>query len=159
MKDDSHLYLDHVQLKARGWSRNLVKKFLIKPDRWETVDHWANFMGKATYFVERVMQEESRAEFQRAFEASRKRRKLTPEDLTVIETERARVNNVTVSGSRQLPQRTLRPCLSSRRRQPFLRRSEPVDTVPHTSEVTKNGIESVSVLWHDKKREGVVHLF
>lgn len=93
MKDDSHLYLDHVQLKARGWSRNLVKKFLIKPDRWETVDHWANFMGKATYFVERVMQEESRAEFQRAFEASRKRRKLTPEDLTVIETERARVNN------------------------------------------------------------------
>lgn len=90
MKDDSHLYLDHVQLKSRGWTRNLVKKFLIKPDRWETVDYWANFMGKATYFVERVMQEEWRAEFQRAFEVSGKRRKLTPEDLAAIEIERTR---------------------------------------------------------------------
>jgi len=50
----------------------------VRPDRWETVNYWANFKGKATYFVERVLLAEHSPEFKRAFEASARRRRLAP---------------------------------------------------------------------------------
>jgi hypothetical protein len=52
MFGDDGLYLDRVQLAARGWTRTLTERFLPHPDRWATVDHWRNYKGKATYFVE-----------------------------------------------------------------------------------------------------------
>ncbi len=93
MINDDHLYLDHLQLRARGWTRTLVETYLIKPDRWATVNYWANYKGKATYFVERVIQVESRADFRVAFQASIKRRKLTLDELADMETERTRVDD------------------------------------------------------------------
>ena len=93
MINDETLYLDHVQLRARGWTRTLVETFLVKPDRWATVNFWANYKGKATYFVERVMQVESRSDFRAALQASVNRRKLPAEDLADMEAERSRVDN------------------------------------------------------------------
>jgi hypothetical protein len=55
MIGDDAFHLDRLQLAARGWTRSLIERFLPKPDRWATVDHWQNYKGKATYFVERVM--------------------------------------------------------------------------------------------------------
>jgi hypothetical protein len=93
MTYDSDFYLDRKQLHARGWTRTLVERFLISPDRWKTVDYWANYKGKATYFVERVMLQESHLKFRSAFEVSVKRRKLSSEVLSMITAERARVND------------------------------------------------------------------
>ena len=93
MINDETLYLDHVQLRARGWTRTLVETYLVKPDRWASVNYWANYKGKATYFVERVMQVESRSDFRAALQASLNRRKLPAEDLTDMEAERSRVDN------------------------------------------------------------------
>ena len=93
MINDETLYLDHVQLRARGWTRTLVETYLVKPDRWASVNYWANYKGKATYFVERVMQVESRSDFRAALQASLNRRKLPAEDLAEMEAERSRVDN------------------------------------------------------------------
>ena len=93
MTNDETLYLDHVQLRARGWTRTLVETYLVKPDRWASVNYWANYKGKATYFVERVMQVESRSDFRTALQASVNRRKLPAEDLAEMEVERSRVDN------------------------------------------------------------------
>ena len=93
MTNDEHLYLDHVQLRARGWTRTLEETYLVKPDRWASVNYWANYKGKATYFVERVMQVESRSDFRAALQASVNRRKLPAEDLADMEAERSRVDN------------------------------------------------------------------
>ncbi len=93
MTNDEHLYLDHVQLRARGWTRTLVETYLVKPDRWASVNYWANYKGKATYFVERVIQVESRSDFRTALQASLNRRKLPAEDLAEMEAERSRVDN------------------------------------------------------------------
>ena len=57
MINDDHLYLDRPQLAARGWTRTLMERFLQSPDRWATVDHWKNYTGKATYFIEKVIVE------------------------------------------------------------------------------------------------------
>ena len=93
MINDDHLYLDHLQLRARGWTRTLVEKYLVRPDRWDAVNYWANFKGKAKYFVERLIQVESREDFRTAIQASIKRRKLSPEELAEMEAERMRVDN------------------------------------------------------------------
>ena len=77
MIGDDHLYLDRVQLAARGWTRTLTERFLPNPARWATVDHWQNYTGKATYFVEKVMAAEQLTEFKKAFAASIVRRRLT----------------------------------------------------------------------------------
>lgn len=88
------LYLDHVQLRARGWTRTMVERFLVRPDRWETVNHWQNYKGKATYFVERVMQQEALQTFRAAFERSTRRRRLTEAELECIALERSRVDGM-----------------------------------------------------------------
>ncbi len=92
MIDDDHLYLDRLQLAARGWTRTLTERFLSTPDRWATVDHWQNYTGKATYFVEKVMAAEQLAEFKKAFASSVARRRLTQEQLDAAMQERARVD-------------------------------------------------------------------
>lgn len=93
MLDDEHLYLDHVQLRARGWTRSLVVRFLVHPDRYETVSHWLNYKGKATYFIERIVLAESQVDFQRAFSASVCRRKLTNAEQAEIQRERDLVDD------------------------------------------------------------------
>jgi hypothetical protein len=92
MIDDDHLYLDRVQLAARGWTRSLTQRFLPNPDRWATVDHWQNYTGKATYFVEKVMAAERLVAFKEAFAASIVRRRLTPDQIDSMLAERARVD-------------------------------------------------------------------
>jgi hypothetical protein len=76
MKDDSHLYIDAEALRQRGWTDALIKRFLGAPDRWDPVDHWANYKGKCTYFLERVHYAENSGDFRDAFVKSIKRRKL-----------------------------------------------------------------------------------
>jgi hypothetical protein len=92
MIDDQDLYLDRVQLAARGWTRTLRERFLPTPDRWATVDHWKNYTGKATYFVEKVMAREQLVAFRQAFAASVARRGLTPQQVEAAMQERARVD-------------------------------------------------------------------
>jgi hypothetical protein len=75
MRDD-HLYLDIQDLYSRGWTESLVKKFLGKPDRWESVDHFRNFTGKRTYFLGRIQAAEASEEFDRAYRSSLKRRRI-----------------------------------------------------------------------------------
>lgn len=94
MINDGHLYLDRIQLAARGWTKTLRERFLPTPDRWATVDHWQNYTGKATYFVERVMAAEQLAEFKKAFATSVARRRLTQEQLDAAMQERARVDTL-----------------------------------------------------------------
>lgn len=92
--NDDHVYLDYEQLRARGWTRTLVKRFLTQPDRWDSVDHWQNYKGKAMYFVKRIIQMETSPAFKEAFAASAKRRKLTPEVLDEMRVERDRTDLV-----------------------------------------------------------------
>lgn len=92
MIDDDHLYLDRVQLAARGWTRALTERFLPHPDRWATVDHWRNYTGKATYFVEKIMAAERLTEFENAFAASVTRRRLTEPQVKAALKERSRVD-------------------------------------------------------------------
>jgi len=92
MIGDDALYLDRVQLAARGWTRTLTERFLPNPDRWATVDHWQNYTGKATYFVEKVIGAEQLVEFKKAFAASIVRRRLTQEQIDAAMQERARVD-------------------------------------------------------------------
>jgi hypothetical protein len=94
MTDDTDLYLDRKQLAARGWTRSLLDRFLPQPDRWDTVDHWLNYRGKATYFAERVMAAERLGDFRQAFAISVRRRRLTQEQLNAVMTERARVDSI-----------------------------------------------------------------
>jgi hypothetical protein len=54
------------------------------------VDHWANFKGKALYYLERVILAESNAAFKTAYDASIKRRKLSDASLADINDERSR---------------------------------------------------------------------
>ena len=92
MIGDDHLYLDRVQLAARGWTRTLTERFLPNPDRWATVDHWQNYTGKATYFVEKVMAAEQLTEFKKAFAASIVQPRLTNTQADAAMEERARVD-------------------------------------------------------------------
>ncbi len=92
MINHDHLYLDRIQLAARGWTRTLTERYLPTPDRWATVDHWQNYTGKATYFVEKVMAAEQLVEFKKAFAASIARRRLTWEQVDAAMQERARVD-------------------------------------------------------------------
>ena len=94
MLGDDELYLDRTQLADRGWTQTLMKRFLPNPDRWATVDHWQNYQGKATYFVEKVMAAEQLVEFKKAFLASIARRRLTPEQVDAMAEERARVDAI-----------------------------------------------------------------
>ena len=84
------LYLDRVQLAARGWTRTLTERFLPRPDRWETVNHWQNYKGKATYFIERVIATEQLVVFRSTFAASVTRRRLAPAQVDAMMQERAK---------------------------------------------------------------------
>jgi len=92
MLDDDDLYLDRVQLTARGWTRAMIVRFLPEPDRWTTVNHWQNYTGKAAFFVEKVMQAEALTDFAASFSTSVRRRGLTSAHIDAIHQERARVN-------------------------------------------------------------------
>lgn len=94
MLDDDDLYLDRVQLTARGWTLPLIKRFLPNPDRWATVAHWRNYTGKATYFVEKVMLAEQLSDFKGAFAASISRRRISRKELNAFKRERARVDDL-----------------------------------------------------------------
>ena len=87
-------YLDRIQLSERGWTKTLIERFLPNPDRWATVNHWRNYTGKATYFIERVVAAEQLNEFKKVFEASIVRRGLTKNDLRSIKRKRSKLNTL-----------------------------------------------------------------
>ena len=87
-------YLDRIQLSERGWTRTLIERFLPNPDRWATVNHWRNYTGKATYFIERVVAAEQLNEFKKVFEVSIMRRGLTKNDLRSIKRKRSKLDTV-----------------------------------------------------------------
>jgi hypothetical protein len=90
--DEDDLYIDRVELAARGWTMPLIRRFLPTPDRWATVDHWRNCMGKATYFVEKVIATEQLAEFKEKFSKSTLRRRLSRREVNAFMCARARVD-------------------------------------------------------------------
>lgn len=92
--EEDNLYLDRVQLADRGWTRALTERFLPEPDRWATVDHWRNYTGKATYFVEKVMAAEQLVEFKKLYAVSISRRGLSRRDVNAFTRERTRVDAI-----------------------------------------------------------------
>lgn len=76
MKNRDHLYLDIKSLHDRGWTQGMISAFLGPPDSWEPVNHWANFKGKKTYFLERVETAERSQAFTEVFQKSARRRRL-----------------------------------------------------------------------------------
>ena len=94
MFEDDDLYIDRAQLAARGWTLTLIKRYLPNPDRWASVDHWRNYTGKATYFVEKVIAAEQLADFKKAFSLSVARRQLSRKNLNAFMRERTRVDNL-----------------------------------------------------------------
>jgi hypothetical protein len=88
MTSDDHLYLDIRELYERGWTETLVRKYLGKPDRWKSVDHFRNYTGKRTYFLGRIEEVENSDEFLRAYRASLSRRKVDPEMEATFQTAR-----------------------------------------------------------------------
>ena len=72
---DNEIYMDNMDLKRRGWTDALIKRFLNAPDHWESVSHWANHTGKKVFSYIRVHLVEESQEFKDAFEKSIKRRK------------------------------------------------------------------------------------
>jgi hypothetical protein len=94
MYEEDNLYLDRVQLADRGWTRSLTERFLPEPDRWATVDHWRNYTGKATYFVEKVMAAEQLVEFKKLYSVSISRRGLSRRDVNAFTRERTRVDAI-----------------------------------------------------------------
>jgi hypothetical protein len=85
MPSDWHLYLDSNQLALRGWTASLIERFLGEADLWLPVNHWANWMGKRTFFLERVELAEASEEFRAEFQKSARRRKLSRKQLAAIE--------------------------------------------------------------------------
>ena len=90
--NSDRLYIDHKVLAARGWTRGLIERFLVKFDRLGSVSHWKNYYGKSMYLTERVVAAECLPQFQAAFAASLKRRKLGPEVVEAFAAERRRGN-------------------------------------------------------------------
>ena len=70
------LMVDVYQLRQRGWTEGLIRRFLGEPDDWEPVNHYANFTGKRVYSLQRVEATEADESFDCAFRASVKRRKI-----------------------------------------------------------------------------------
>ena len=96
MKNDNHLYLNAVELSERGWTEMLIRRFLGTPDRWEAVNHWANWTGKRTYFLERILNAEDSPEFADALSKSFRRRKIYPSsqlELAHVTKKRAKDRN------------------------------------------------------------------
>lgn len=93
MSSETDLHVNLNQLRARGWTKTLIERYLGDPDRWESVDHWANFRGRATYLAQRVMLVESQADFKYDFGASAHRRRLSREGLDQILAYRAQWND------------------------------------------------------------------
>lgn len=85
MPGDWHLYLDSNQLAMRGWTAALIERFLGEPDLWMPVNHWANWKGKRTFFLERIELAEASPEFQSEFAKSARRRKLSKPQLAAFE--------------------------------------------------------------------------
>ncbi len=86
---DDIRYLDHAQLADRGWTRALVARLLKRPDSWGTVNHWANFKGKALYDTERVIAAETSAEFAAIFARSVRRRNIGEAAIAAFKKARA----------------------------------------------------------------------
>ena len=67
-------YLYVADLRDRGWTEALVRRFLGAPEVWAPVDHFLNYTGKKAWRGLRVMAIESMAVFQGALAASARRR-------------------------------------------------------------------------------------
>jgi len=78
---DKELLLDTNMLHQRGWTKTLIKQFLGDPDYWMPVPHWLNYIGKRTWLISNIIRAEQTNNFQKAYQASIRRRRLTREDV------------------------------------------------------------------------------
>jgi len=85
-EDSDEPCVDISELGRRGWTRDLVKKLLGDPDRWDPVLHWKNYRGKRMYSLTRVERFECAVEF----EVSLARRNLSASETEQIRIARAR---------------------------------------------------------------------
>lgn len=80
--------LSRWDLRGRGWTDALIRKYLGDHDRRDSVDHWANFTGRDMYWTARVELAEAMEQFEADFLASAKRRKLTAETIARLRANR-----------------------------------------------------------------------
>jgi hypothetical protein len=85
---EGQIYLDVPGLLRRGWTENLVRKFLGSPDTLTGVSHWLNFSAKRCYSLSHVEMTEAREDFKEAFRQSVRRRKLTADAVNGFNMER-----------------------------------------------------------------------
>ena len=71
-----HPYLRARDLKDRGWTEAMIRRFLGPEDSRHPVDHWANFSGARVWALDRVERAECTMEFEEFFIKSARRRKL-----------------------------------------------------------------------------------
>lgn len=81
--------LEIAELRVRGWTEALIKKYIGDHDWRDDVHHWANFTGKNMYARIRVTMAEAMPEFEADFLASVKRRRLGPEQIEWFRSNRA----------------------------------------------------------------------
>ena len=70
-----HLYLDKNELYQRGWTENLISRFLGSPDKIKFVRHFLNWQypsEKRCYYLSRVETIEKDPLFDDAFKEQRK---------------------------------------------------------------------------------------
>jgi hypothetical protein len=85
---EGQTYLDVPGLFIRGWTENLVRKFLGEPDTLTGVNHWLNFSAKRCYSLSRVEMTEVREDFKEAFQRSVRKRKLNADAVNGFNMER-----------------------------------------------------------------------
>jgi hypothetical protein len=79
---DTEVYLALQDLRARGWTEHLVRRFLGLADRTEAVQHWLNSRGRRLYFLGRVEAAEATEAFAVAYARSLDRRRIPDERRT-----------------------------------------------------------------------------
>ena len=77
-------YLTVADLKARGWTRGLVRQYLGLPDRLFPVDHWLNWSGKGAWLIDWVELTEMTQCFEAGFLRSARIRRLPRSDVEVV---------------------------------------------------------------------------
>lgn len=75
--------LTAIDLRRRGWTRNLISKFLQEPDHWSLIKGpvWGNHTNQRSWFYTRILEIEKSSEFMEMINKSLKKRKY---DLSTI---------------------------------------------------------------------------
>ena len=69
--------LTAIDLRRRGWTRNLISKFLQEPDHWSLIKGpvWGNHTNQRGWLYTRILEIEKSSEFMELINKSLKKRK------------------------------------------------------------------------------------